>query len=91
MHQIKNARADRRLTDDADRKPVGYFHNVIETKLQEEDYELLAPGVTWVSVENETTIFHHISVFYALSSFDADSGLWVLEEHVNGIEQILFS
>ena len=91
MHQTKNARTNRRLTDAGDRKSMGYYHDVIETKIQEEDYELLAPGVTQVSVENETTIFRHISVFHALSSFDADSGLWVLEEHVNGIEQILFS
>jgi hypothetical protein len=89
MHQTKNARTNRRLTYAGDRKSMGYYHDVIETKIQEEDYELLAPGVTQVSVENETTIFRHISVFHALSSFDADSGLWVLEEHVNGIEQIL--
>ena len=93
MQQTKNGRTQRRLAEGADdtgdRQPIGYFHNVIETKNQQEEYDLLAPGVTRVSVENETTIFRHISVFHALSSFDAESGLWVLEEHVNGIEQIL--
>ena len=93
MHQTKNARTGRRSAeggdDDVDRKPVAYYHNVIETKIQEEDIELLAPGVTRVSVENETTIFRHISVFHALSSFDRDSGLWVVQENSNGIEQVL--
>jgi hypothetical protein len=42
-----------------------------------------------VSVENETTIFRHIAVFHALSKFDEDSDLWVVQEKANGIEQIL--
>jgi hypothetical protein len=93
MQQTKKRQTERRLAeegdDELDRKPVAYFHNLIETKLQEEEYEVLAPGVTRVSVENETTIFRHISVFHALSRFDADSGLWVLEKHVDGFEQML--
>jgi hypothetical protein len=94
MQQTKNGRrTERRLAEGADDagdcKPVGYFQNVIEAKLQQGDIELLAPGVTRVSVENETTIFRHISVFHALSSFDKDSGLWEVQEDAKGIEQIL--
>ena len=85
MQQTKNGRTERRLAEGGDRKPVGYFHNVS----QEEDYELLTPGVTRVSVENKTTIFRHISVLPALTRFDAYSGLWVVPEKSNGIQQVL--
>ena len=89
MQPTKNGRTKRHLAEGGDRKPVGYFHNVIERKIQEGDYELLAPGVTQVSVENENITFRHISVFHALSRFDNSSGLWVVQDKANGIEQIL--
>ncbi|KAI2502234.1 G-protein coupled GABA receptor [Fragilaria crotonensis] len=83
-------------------KAVDYFQNIAEEKLNSGDYQLLAPGVMQVTLDNRTTIFRHISIFHALTRSSASASSitststtttasddWELVGGPDGMEQIL--
>ena len=83
-------------------KAVDYFQNIADEKLNSGDYQLLAPGVMQVSLDNRTTVFRHISIFHALTQSSASASSitftsptttaiddWELVTGPDGMEQIL--
>jgi hypothetical protein len=71
-------------------QPMDYYHNISEEKIQQGDYELLGPGVMRVILDDEPTIFRHISMFHPLTMpSNASAGLWDVVDTVDGIEQVL--
>jgi hypothetical protein len=60
-----------RMLSDAtngDVKPIDYYQRLIESRLESGEFELFAPGVTQVQLDDGTTAtFRHISVMLALT------------------------
>ena len=83
-----------RLEDGVVIQPVEYFQNFSALKIQQGDYELLAPGVLRVILDQEPTIFRHVSIFHPLTMANDSStpGLgdsWDIVDTPEGIEQVL--